>query len=303
MLRRARAELLFSLPRPYNPLLPASPVYRRVYTYRYIYIGYRGPALRKKRKERKKSCRSTYLVFIFDFYFFFSSSSSYSSCPVICRRRAKTDLCDVFIRSSRRRRRKLLTTGEVYRAHRLQLQQLGGMIQEIRGWYSIALEKTTLFWDTFRLAATSPQMDFPRPDLFFFSSLRKYQETNISPLMILNCTNEEWNNTPTVKIFKRERENKKRTSIYRQAENEDITELLGGEKGYTRDEGLDVITGRQRFLSLIFCFPVWFGCPFVLVLSEDSIGFIFSFYFSDQSIVVVVVVVGGTNYIFGRFLR
>lgn len=93
----------------------------------------------------------------------------------------------------------------------------------------------------------------------------------------------EQHTTPTVKISRKKGETKIRTR-YRQAENEDITELLVGEKkGIIAKDGLDVITGRQRFLSLIFCcFPVWFGCPFVLVLSEDSIGFYIFILFSGQ---------------------
>jgi hypothetical protein len=87
-----------------------------------------------------------------------------------------------------------------------------------------------MFWDAFRLAASHRKWIF-HVQIFFPRAFGKYRkETNISPSVILNYANEEWNNTtPTVKISRKKGETKIRTR-YRQAENEDITELLVGEK-------------------------------------------------------------------------
>lgn len=117
-----------------------------------------------------------------------------------------------------------------------------------------------------------------------------------------------WNNTQhqQLKFQGKKGETKIRTR-YRQAENEDITELLVGE----RKKGIIELRrtwcnnrSAEIFVSyffFFFCFfPVWFGCPFVLVLSDDSIGFIFSFYFRARGVYRyrVVSIVGGTNYTF-----
>lgn len=145
-------------------------------------------------------------------------------------------------------------------------------------------------------------MDFPRPDLFSSSFRKISKRDKYFPLrdIKLHQWRVEQHTTPTVKISRKKGETKIRTR-YRQAENEDITELLVGEK----KKGIIALRrtwcnnrSAEIFVSSFLLLPCVVWLPFCACAFWRLYRFLYFHFIFGPGGYRVVSIVGGTNYTF-----